>query len=189
MTSMTAAAAPPGLPFGRPLVRSDLEGLPEDDGHRYELIDGVLLVSPGPALPHQDAVGQLFLLLRAVCPAHLKVVLAPFAVALAEDTEVQPDLLVAPREQFTRKELPGPPLLAVEVLSPSTRRVDLLLKRDRLQAAGVASYWLVDPDEPAVTVLELVDGAYVEVGTARGAEELRVERPFPVRLVPAELQD
>ena len=57
----------------------------------------------------------------------------------AEDTEVRPDLLVAPREQFTRKELPGPPLLAVEVLSPSIRRVDLLLKGDRLQAAGVLS--------------------------------------------------
>ena len=120
------------LPFGRPLTRADLEDLP-DDGHRYELIDGVLLVSPGPQLPHQDMVGNLYLLLRAGCPAHLKVVLAPFAVALSDDTEVQPDLLVAQRTQFTRKDLSGPPLLAVEVLSPSTRRFDLLLKRDRLQ--------------------------------------------------------
>jgi Uma2 family endonuclease len=176
------------LPFSRPLVRADLEDLP-DDGHRYELIDGTLIVSPGPALPHQDVVGNLHLLLRAACPPELKVVLAPFPVALADDTEVQPDLLVAPRGQFIRKELPGPPLLAVEVLSPSTRRVDLLLKRDRLQEAGVASYWLVDPDEPSVLVLELQDGAYVEVARGAGADVVDVTRPFPVRIVPRDLQD
>ena len=116
-------------------------------------------------------------------------VLAPFAVALADDTELQPDLLVAARSSFTRRDLPGPPLLAVEVLSPSTRRIDLLLKRDRLQQAGVASYWLVDPDEPSVLVLELRAGAYVEVAHVRGDEALDVALPFPVRLVPRELQD
>lgn len=177
------------LPFGRPLTRADLDELPDDDGHRYELIDGVLIVSPSPQLPHQDMVGNLYLLLRAGCPPHLKVVLAPFRVALADDTEVQPDLMVSPREQFTRKELPGAPLLAIEVLSPSTRRIDLLLKRDRLQSAGAASYWLVDPDEPSVTVLELADGAYVEVARASGGEAVEVQRPFPLRLVPAYLLD
>ena len=177
------------LPFSRPLTRADLEDLPDDDGHRYELIDGVLIVSPGPQLPHQDMVGNLYLLLRAACPPHLKVVLAPFAVALADDTEVQPDLIVAARTQFTRKELPGPPLLAVEVLSPSTRRIDLLLKRDRLQAAGVPSYWLVDPTGPSVTVLELQDGAYVEAARADGAQACEVLLPYPVRMVPQELLD
>jgi Uma2 family endonuclease len=176
------------LPFGRPLTRADLEDLP-DDGHRYELIDGVLLVSPGPQLPHQDMVGNLHLLLRAACPPHLKVVLAPFAVALADDTEVQPDLLVAARTQFTRKELPGPPLLAVEVLSPSTRRIDLLLKRDRLQAAGVPSYWLVDPEEPSVTVLELRGGTYVEVARSVGSEPVTVTAPYPMVLVAQALLD
>lgn len=182
---MTAVTA---LPFSRPLTRADLEGLP-DDGHRYELVDGTLIVSPGPALPHQDMVGGFFLLLRSACPADLKVVLAPFAVAISDDTELQPDLLVAPRSQFTRKELPGGPLLAVEVLSPSTRRVDLLLKRDRLQSAGVPSYWLADPDEPSVTVLELRDGVYMEVGRAEGSERLQVRAPYPVDIVPARLLD
>jgi Uma2 family endonuclease len=116
-------------------------------------------------------------------------VLAPFAVALADDTEVQPDLIVAERTQFTRKELPGPPLLAVEVLSPSTRRIDLLLKRDRLQTAGVPSYWLVDPDGPTVTVLELRDGTYVELAHVAGDESCDVVQPFPLRLVPTDLLD
>ncbi len=183
MTTMTT------LPFGRPLTRADLEDLPTDDGHRYELIDGVLLVSPGPQLPHQDMVGNLHLLLRAGCPSHLKVVLAPFAVALAIDTEVQPDLLVAPRTQFTRKELPGPPLLAVEVLSPSTRRIDLLLKRDRLQSAGVQSYWLVDPEAVSVTVLELVDRTYVERAHVVGAESCDVLLPWLMTITPDTLTD
>lgn len=176
------------LPFGRALTRADLETLP-DDGHRYELIDGVLIVSPAPRYRHQAVVGNLHVLLRSACPPHLQVILAPFAVALADDTEVQPDLLVAPRSQFTDKELPGPPLLAVEVLSPSTRRVDLLLKRDRLQAAGVPSYWLVDPDALTVTVLELRDGAYEELPVADGGGVYDVERPFPVRIVAARLAD
>ena len=183
MTTMTT------LPFSRPLTRVDLEDLPTDDGHRYELIDGVLIVSPGPQLPHQDIVGNLYLLLRAGCPKHLKVVLAPFAVAISDDTELQPDLLVAPREQFTRKELPGAPLLAIEVLSPSTRRVDQLLKRDRLQQAGCASYWLVDPDEPSLLALELRDGTYVEVARVSGDEVWQAQHPFPLTLVPNLLLD
>ena len=176
------------LPFGRPLTRADLEAMP-DDGHRYELIDGSLIVSPAPRVRHQDVVGNLHLLLRAACPPGLKVMLAPLAVALADDTEVQPDLLVAPRSQFTERELPGAPLLAVEVLSPSTRRVDLLLKRDRFESAGLPSYWLVDPDEPSITVLELRGGSYVEVARVSGAQSCEVTQPFPVRLVPAELLD
>ena len=185
---MTVVTYVTARPFSSPMTRADLEHLP-DDGRRYELIDGTLIVSPGPVLPHQDMVGNLHLLLRAGCPADLKVVLAPFSVALAEDTELQPDLLVAPRSQFTRTELPGGPLLAVEVLSPSTRRVDLLLKRDRLQSAGVPSYWLVDPETPSVTVLELRDGVYIETGRAEGDELLTVTAPYPLKIVPARLLD
>jgi len=182
MTSVTA------LPFSRPLTRAGLEDTP-DDGHRYELIDGVLIVSPGPQLPHQDMVGNLYLLLRGACPPELKVVLAPFDVVLADDTVLEPDLLVAPRTQFTRRDLPGAPLLAVEVASPSTRRIDRLLKRDRLQAAGAMSYWLVDPDEPSVTVLELRDGVYETVAHVVADQTADVLLPFPVRLVPSALLD
>ena len=169
------------LPFARPLTRADLQHLP-DDGHRYELIDGSLIVSPAPRHAHQVVLGNLYVLLRLACPPELQVVLAPFAVGLADDTEVQPDLLAAPRSQFTDRDLPGPPLLAVEILSPSTRRVDLLLKRDRYQAAGIASYWLVDPSGPALTVLELDGPHYVERAQASGVGVLRVKRPFPVEI-------
>jgi Uma2 family endonuclease len=171
------------LPYARPLRREDLQRLP-DDGHRYELIDGSLFVSPAPRYAHQTVVGNLYVLLRLACPPDLQVVLAPFAVGLADDTEVQPDLIVAPRVQFTERDLPEPPLLAVEVLSPSTRRVDLLLKRDRYQEAGIASYWIVDPEVPSLTVLELEDGRYVERQSSRS-----LQRPFPVEVEAARLRD
>ena len=182
MTAMTT------LPFGRPLVRADLDDMP-DDGHRYELVDGVLVVSPSPRPRHQDVVGALYVALRPACPAHLKVMLGPLDVVLADDTVLIPDLFVAPREQFTDRELPGAPLLAIEVLSPSTRRFDQLVKRERLEAAEVGAYWLVDPQEPALTVLELRDGRLVETARATGDEVLEVTFPFALRLVPSELLD
>ena len=180
MTSVIA------LPFSRPLTRADLEDVP-DDGRRYELLDGVLLVGPGPRWPHQDVLGNLYVLLKLACPAGLAVGLAPFAVAFADDTELQPDIFVARRSDITEHDLPVAPLLCVEVLSPSTRRLDLLLKRDRYQEAGVAAYWLVDPNGPVITVLELRDGVYEEVVVVRPGEEQSVSLPFVVRLAPAEL--
>lgn len=169
-------------------TRADLDEIP-DDGCRYELIDGVLVVSPGPRPAHQGVAGNLHLLLRAGCPRDLRVLFAPFDVSLAEDTVMQPDLLVAPRSQFTDRELVGAPLLVIEVASPSTRRVDRSLKRDRFEEAGIASYWLVDPAEPSVTVLELVDGRYVEVARVVGDEVASVTRPFAVQLQPTALLD
>ncbi len=91
---MTAVKTASASRLAQPLTRSDLEDLPQD-GRRYELIDGTLVGSPGPVHDHQTVVGNLYLLLRAACPQDLQVILAPFAVALAEDTELQPDLLVA----------------------------------------------------------------------------------------------
>jgi Uma2 family endonuclease len=170
----------------RPLTRADLETMP-DDGHRYELIDGLLVVSPAPRRVHQRALGNLYLALRAGCPEDLEVLLAPFDVALADDTVMQPDLLVARRADLTERDLPQAPLLALEVLSPSTRRYDLLLKRSRFEAAGCVHYWVVDPDEPRLIAWELRDGTYVEVADVCGEEAFEATSPFAVRIVPAEL--
>jgi Uma2 family endonuclease len=63
----------------RPFTVADLEGMP-DDGRRYELIDGELLVSPAPGWPHQEAAYTLYMLLRQACPPGLRVIGAPFAV-------------------------------------------------------------------------------------------------------------
>ena len=174
------------LPRGRPLTRSDLDAMP-DDGHRYELVDGTLIVTPAPSFAHQFAAGRLYRRLAAACPADMVVLFAPFDVALADDTVIQPDLLVAHRTAFTDRDLPRAPLLAVEVLSPSTARIDRTLKRSRLEASGCPSYWIVDPDVPELVAWELSQGGYAEAVRVRGSEPFRAVRPFEVEIRPADL--
>ena len=168
------------------LTRSDLDALP-DDGRRHELLDGAIFVTPSPGFDHQSVVMRLGLaLFQAVTDTDLEVFCTAFDVVLSEHTVVVPDILVAPRGQFTTKDLPGPPLLAVEVRSPSTAAIDAVIKRDLYEKAGVPSYWLVDPREPSITVLDLADGCYEEVARAAGDESIEVTAPVPMRLTPSE---
>ncbi|HEY8474535.1 MAG TPA: Uma2 family endonuclease [Natronosporangium sp.] len=115
---MGIAMPAPLLTAGRPFTRADLAGMP-DDGRRYELIDGVLIVSAAPGRLHQRAVGRLLRLLGDACPPEFEVLPGPFAVGLADDTELQPDV-VGRVADLTDRDLPAAPALAVEVLSPST---------------------------------------------------------------------
>lgn len=183
MTAMTAAT---GLPQGRPLTAADLDTMP-DDGHRYELIDGALIVTPSPAVPHQRVVGNLHVLLREVCTDEFEVMLSPLDVTVSEVTVLQPDLLVAPRTTLTGRKMVGLPVLAIEVLSPSTRLIDLNLKHAAFERAEVGAYWVVDPEEPSVTAWRLVGGRYVESARAVGGETIRTEWPFLIELRPHDL--
>lgn len=186
MTAMTTELL--GLPRGRALTGEDLDAMP-DDGHRYELIDGVLLVSPVPRIIHQRVLANLFRSLDSALPPRVSVFFAPVDVVLSDDTVIQPDLIVAPHEDFTDRDLPVAPLLAIEVLSPSTRGIDLLLKKERLQRAGCPHYWVVDPDEPSIAAWTLEGDAYVEVARATGDESIEISDPLSVRLTPTSLLD
>ncbi len=187
MTAMTAHAAATWPLPGRPMTRADLDELPKD-GRRYELIDGVLVVSPSPSWLHQRAAAGVFDLLDASCPGWLEVFFAPLDVDVAEDTVLQPDILVVREDRLADGgDLSGVPELAVEVLSPSTRRFDLVLKRSRFEQARCASYWVVDPELPSIVAWDLVAGRYVEAGRAEGSTELSLERPYPVVVNPARL--
>jgi Uma2 family endonuclease len=177
--------------YGRPFTRADLERMP-DDGRRYELIDGVLIVSAAPGRVHQRAAFALARVLHAACPPEFEVMIAPFAVGLAEDTEMQPDVIVALRDQLTDKDLPGPPALAVEVLSPSTRMTDLNNKRNRFERAGTPSFWVVDPiarpAEARLIAWELgPDKKYQQVADVTGEKEFGATLPYPVSVIPADL--
>jgi Uma2 family endonuclease len=168
------------------MTRDDLDRMP-DDGHRYELVDGVLIVTPAPSHLHQRAVAAIYRALFAGAPPELEVLFAPFDVALSADTVIQPDVVVGRREDFTERDLPKAPVLAVEVLSPSTRRFDLMLKFSRLEAAGCPAYWVVDPDTPELIAWELRDGTYAQVAKVTGDEIARLTVPFEVSVVPADL--
>ncbi len=173
MSTMTRTTVPAG-----PWTVDDLDDFPEGGTTRYELVDGALLVSAEPSLQHQRVTLQLARLLQDAAPADLEVFL-PVDVRLTPVRQLAPDVTVVRREDAAGRRLDGAPLLVVEVLSPSTRTVDLTLKRRVLEEAGVPSYGLVDPADGVVTVLELEGGAYREV--VRG-DDVTVERPFPVRV-------
>lgn len=189
MATMTVVE---GLPPMGQWRHADLERLP-DDGNRYELIDGCLIVTPAPAFRHQLVVSRLIRLLAQGMPAGIEVLTAPVDVRLADDTVVQPDLIVVPRIWVDGQFLDIPPLLAVEVRSRSTAMIDRNVKFARYERAGVPSYWIVDPDEPRLTAWELRGPAgrarYVEVTDVGGEESWAATLPFPVTITPARLTD
>ena len=174
------------MPLSGEWTADDLDTLP-DDGLRYELVDGVLLVSPSPTYPHQVGLFELLHVLRLAAPPDYRVLGAPLDIRFTPIRQLQPDIVVLPRREPLTAKVVDVPLLVVEVLSPSTRATDLTLKRHVFEQAGVPSYWLLDTEVPSLTVLELVDGSYVEVASGSGVDAVVVERPFPVRVIPAEL--
>ena len=174
------------LSWGAPFTEDDLAAMPED-GHRYELVDGALLVTPAPDVSHQIGVTAIWMLLHGARTTTHRVLVAPLDVRLSRATVLQPDVLVARKSDLTEARLEGAPVLAVEVISPSTRRIDLSVKRLTYEEARVPAYWLVDPEVPSLTVLHLEDGRYVEHAVVTGDEAYEAEFPFPVTVVPARL--
>jgi Uma2 family endonuclease len=158
-----------------------------DDGRRREIVDGSLYVTPAPSRIHQRAVVRLSARLDAACPAGIEVLVAPFDYRPTSERSLQPDVLVCSPEDHDPKHAVKPLLLAVEVISHSSRMHDLLLKRGLYEQAGVRSYWILDPDKESLTVLELVDGVYVERDVVSGEKVFEATLPYPVQIVPAEL--
>ena len=165
----------------------DLEDMPDDE-FRYELDDGMLIVSPAPSLPHQIAVTRLAVALNAACPPGLLVVTGP-GVNINKFQHRVPDLVVMRTESITPMFMTDPPVLAVEVASPRTRVYDRGRKRDVYEGFGIPSYWIIDVGQelPILTVLELRRGKYTETARVTGDEAFHAVRPFPVTIVPADL--
>jgi Uma2 family endonuclease len=147
------------------MTYDDLLAFP-DDGLRHELIDGEHIVSPAPGSAHQLIVGNLYVLIRQFLQQHPVgvVMLAPFDVVFSQYDVVEPDLIYFSRERFKtvvgEKNASGAPDIAIEVLSPSSRRRDEILKRRLYERTGVPEYWIVDPDLEAVKIYRLVEGRY-----------------------------
>ena len=135
----------------------DYYALPDE--RRVELIDGVIYDMAAPSAIHQRILGDLYVLFRECADKYgmpCEVFLSPFDVHLDKDnyTMVQPDLLAVcgetDEEIETRYE--GAPDLVVEILSPSSRLKDQVLKLYKYHNAGVREYWIVDPKFRTVTV-------------------------------------
>ncbi|MBC8093866.1 MAG: Uma2 family endonuclease [Pseudonocardia sp.] len=173
----------------------DLFDMPED-GHRYEVEDGVLIVSPAPTDFHQIASDELYTILRQAAPDHLRVVSAAALRLRADHTGFVPDLKIVrrgPRKSFSEAE---DTQAVVEIVSPSSRHRDRVRKPELYARAGIACYWRVELNPfrgqgrlevPVVIVHELVDGAYSTTDRFGAGERRTVALPYPVTLDPATL--
>jgi Uma2 family endonuclease len=173
---------------GEPFTVEHLDRMP-DDGRRYELIDGMLIVSPAPNVAHQRVIIVLGSLLEQASPDHL-VVLADVGVRIADDSALEPDVVVAHVDNVEGVRLLRPPELAVEVLSPHSVLRDLNLKKAAYERFSIPSYWVIDPDldRPGLQAFELGDdGTYAGVAHVTGGEAFHAVRPFSVEIVPGRL--
>ncbi len=146
-------------PLATRLTYRDLLRMPED-GSRYELIDGEAYIIPGPDADHQRAILKLALLIGQAIRDRSEVFIAPLDVILADDTALQPDVLLVRPDGLARvkRSVEGPPDLVVEVLSPTSRRRDRGIKRTTYARFGVGEYWLVDLVSRSIEVYRLVAG-------------------------------
>jgi Uma2 family endonuclease len=174
---------------GGSFTLADLEAMP-DNRQRYELIDGALVVSAAPAPLHQRAAHRLCGLLNAAAPPGLEAV-ATIDVQCGPDTALEPDVVVVSFSVFEEYDgiVPAEHVaMAVEIVSPSSRRIDRLLKPQLYADAGILAYLLVELKPPTVTCYRRTDlGGYTIAGSATGTEPLRLTEPFAVDIVPEDL--
>jgi Uma2 family endonuclease len=160
-------AYPETIPPGRfKLTYEEYAELP-NDGKRYEIIDGDLYVNPAPVPKHQKVSRrlQLCLMLQLEEKGLGEVFNAPIDVVLDKHTIVQPDLIFIRKDRLEElvgsKYIQGPPDLVVEILSPSSRRSDVLLKSRTYASFGVHSYWIADPDIDRLELFTLDNAGYM----------------------------
>ena len=172
-----------------PWTVDDVFALPDlGDGQRHELVDGALLVSPAPGLEHQRAAGRLRTLLAAVAPVGTDVVEA-MGVVLPAGLFI-PDVVVTTADVAPRELKATDVVAVVEIVSPTSRRQDRLLKPACYAEAGIPTFWRVELDAeggPEVVVHRLDGDVYREEALLRAGETAEIPWPFPVSLDPATL--
>jgi len=155
----------------------DLERLP-DDGNRYELIGGAIVMTPSPEPLHQRVSRKLLWLLDESCPEGFEVFYAPIDYDVTRGQRVVPDLIIAPDSSVGEKCLVGPVLLVIEIVSPGSVANDRVTKRALYAEAGVPAYWIVDPRARHILALRLRDGSYEAYADTTSVVDLE----WPVRV-------
>ncbi len=181
LSVVTPADWVPGPPQGS-WTYDDYAALP-DDGHRYEIVNGVLVMAPAPTPEHQDIVLEIaaYLQMHVKLAGLGRVFPGPIDVELGPKDVLQPDVVIllnAHLDRVAAKKIIGAPDLIVEIASPTTAALDRLTKYDIYARAGIAEYWIVKPTSRTVEVFVLENGKYLSLGVFSGQATL------PSRIVP-----
>ncbi|AWS41820.1 Uma2 family endonuclease [Streptosporangium sp. 'caverna'] len=172
-----------------PFTVDDLLTFP-DDGNRYELFNGSLLVSPSPTPMHQYASLRLVRILEDAAPPEFQP-LQEVNLRVGPRDFLIPDLVVVPTEALDRTELMfalNDILLAVEMVSPSTQTRDRHIKRSVYAAAGIPAYWRIELSEgPSLYVHELAGEEYKPAEKHEAGEIATLLAPFEMSFDPAVL--
>ncbi|MDF2712852.1 MAG: Uma2 family endonuclease [Nonomuraea muscovyensis] len=176
----------PGVP---PFTVDDLLKFP-DDGNRYELFNGSLLVSPAPTPLHQLAITELLYALRRASPPDLAP-LTTVNLRVSDKDYYIPDIVVVPKASVESVPLmfsPSDIRLAIEVVSPSTQGRDRALKANAYAAVGIPSYWRIELAEgPALHVYELDGKAYGPPVAYKAGTVVTLQQPYTISFDPADL--
>jgi Uma2 family endonuclease len=168
---------------GRLLTLDEFIALPEDNSQRYELEEGILVVSPRPVPPHQRVGKRLTHALDEQMPPGWEAFTELEVVVIDRDpaTVRVPDVVVIPPD-WTNAQIPAAEvLIAVEIISPGSRRKDTLVKPLEYAEAGIPHYWVIDLEPPAtLTAFTLIGDHYQESQTV--TNEFVILDPFPLRI-------
>lgn len=141
-----------GLKELQPMTVEEFEGMPKEDRLRYELLDGAVLMAPSPSFVHQQISGNLISItktkLKGIC-----------ITVFEYDFKIDAYNVLKPDVSLYCKENQEVPEIVFEVLSPSTKRRDLMIKPGKYQEAGVKEYWIIDPVSRTVIVHSFVESA------------------------------
>jgi Uma2 family endonuclease len=146
-----------------------------NDGKRHELIDGEHFMAPSPNTRHQRVLSRLHYALMAFLDGHPlgELFIAPYDVVMSPHDVCEPDLVFVSKDRssiVTDSNIQGVPTLLVEVLSPETRKLDEVYKRERYAQFGVQEYWIIDPDIDIIKIFRLTEQGYGQ------PHELRLEQ-------------
>lgn len=159
---------PPQIQHGARMTADEFDRLPEHDGGFVELIEGVVVVAGGASVDHQNLHRNLLKLMFALkLDERGKLLYAPFSVKLDEENIPEPDFLwIAPETVvvYERARIVGSPDLIIEILSPSTGKLDKTTKFDVYERSGVKEYWIADPDYGVIEIYSLREGRYARLG-------------------------
>ncbi len=151
----------------KPATVRDYDHL-DDDGYRYELIQGVLSMAPSPIRIHQKILWKLAELFMNYSKTYTagEFFFAPFDVQFNDKNIFQPDLLFVSKDRLdiiTEKRVVGAPDLIIEILSESSYELDTQIKYKVYEESGVQEYWIVDPNKKSIIFYQLIDKSFKEI--------------------------